>query len=325
MSVFDLAICTIFARESLEGSVIVGQYRTAINRGYEAIENGPTKEQLLRATYVWAAIATIVAVIVVIIVAIPLAILSNELDERVVQVIEGVSKVVAAICIIQLTLKVPKWFGFYKSKKSDGKIQESFDLTLRSIRFNIAWNVWREVAECGVFLLPALLSGDNLKAIPLSAFSGILAGLVLGIAIYIGNQRLNNKFYLATFMTLLLVFLSTGLLVGGIHEFEETYGETRDVWVIEGNFWDSSKLPMAMVKPFGYSSSRTVLQIASFWGWLAIAAILHGFMIWRTKKIEEELAAISALEADEKNLALDNTAEKDSPVTSEADEEAPKE
>ena len=132
MSVFNIATCTIFARESLEGSVIVGQYRTAILRGYEPMEGGPTKEQLLRATYVWAAIATIVAVIVVMIVAIPLAVLSNELDERYVQIIEGVSKIVAAVCIILLTLKVPKWFGFYKSRKSNGEVAESFDMTLPS-------------------------------------------------------------------------------------------------------------------------------------------------------------------------------------------------
>jgi high-affinity iron transporter len=324
MSLFDIAICTIFARESLEGSVIVGQFRTAILRGYEAIEDGPTQEQLLRAVYVWAAIATIVAVIVVMIVAIPLAVLSNELDERYVMIIEGVSKIVAAVCILLLTLKVPKWFGFYKSKKSNGKVGENFDITLPSIRFNIAWNVWREVAECGVFLLPALLQGDNLKAIPLSAFSGILIGLVLGIAIYVGNQRLQNKFYLALFMTLLLVFLSTGLFVGGAHEFEEVWGKDEKVWVIEGDFWSSKKLPMAAVKPFGYSSSRTVVQIASFWSWLALAAILHAFMMWRTKKIEQELAASSALEEGEKDLALDAACEKDSPVTSEADEEAPK-
>ena len=324
MSLFDIAICTIFARESLEGSVIVGQYRTAILRSYEEIENGATKEQLLRATYVWAAIATIVAVIVVMIVAIPLAVLSNELDDRYVEIIEGVSKIVAAICIILLTLKVPKWFGFYKSKTSDGKIAESFDLTIRSIRFNIAWNVWREVAECGVFLLPALLSGDNLKATPLSAFAGIIIGLILGIAIYIGNQRLKNKFYLACFMTLLLVFLSVGLFVGGAHEFEEVLGETKQVWKIEGDFWNHKELPMAIFKPFGYSSSRTVLQITTFWCWLALAAILHGFMIWRTKKIERELAATAALEEGEKDLALDDTIEKDSPVTSEADEESPK-
>ena len=43
MSLFDIAICTIFARESLEGSVIVGQYRTAILRSYEEIENGADK------------------------------------------------------------------------------------------------------------------------------------------------------------------------------------------------------------------------------------------------------------------------------------------
>jgi high-affinity iron transporter len=321
MSVFDFAICTIFARESLEGSLIVGQYRTAIIRGYEPIEDGPTKEQLLRATYASAAFATFVAVIVVIIVAIPLAILSNELDERVVQVIEGVSKVVASVCVLQLTLKVPKWLGFYKSRKSDGKIEESFDMTIRSIRFNIAWNVWREVAECGVFLLPSLLSGNNLKAIPLSALSGILVGFGLGIIIYVGNRRLTNKIYLACFMTLLLIFLSTGLFVGGLHEFEETYGETKEVWRIHGKFWDHENLPMAAVKPFGYSSDRTIVQITAFWSWLAIAAILHGCMMWRTRNINLEIAAMETLEVSEKNLSLDDTVEKDSPVTSEADEE----
>ena len=48
-------------------------------------------------------------------------------------------------------------------------------------------------------------------------------------------------------------------------------------------------------------------------------------MMWRTKKIERELAAMSAIEEGDKELALGDTAEKDSPVTSEADEEAPKE
>jgi high-affinity iron transporter len=314
-------MCTIFARESLEGSVIVGQYRTAIIRGYEPVEDGPTKEQLLRATTVSAAFATILAVIVVIIVAIPLAVLSNDLDERVVQIIEGASKVVAAACVLQLTLKIPKWFGYYLSRKRDGKIEESFDMTLRSIRFNIVWNLWREVAECGVFLLPSLLSGDNIKAIPLSAFSGIVAGLALGIIIYISNQRLKNKIYLTVFMTLVLVFLSTGLFVGGLHEFEETH-ETKQVWEIKGEFWNHENLPMAAVKPFGYSSDRTVLQVSAFWSWLAITAMLHGFMMWRTKIIKREIAAMEALEVANKNLSLDDTVDKESPVTSEADEEA---
>mmetsp|Transcript_49801 Transcript_49801/g.120698 ORF Transcript_49801/g.120698 Transcript_49801/m.120698 type:complete len:136 (+) Transcript_49801:89-496(+) len=39
-------------------------------------------------------------------------------------------------------------------------------------------------------------------------------------------------------------------------------------------------LPMAILKPFGYSSSRTVLQITCFWCWLALGCGLH-FYKWR--------------------------------------------
>lgn len=324
MSVFDSAICTIFARESLEGSVIVGQYRTAIHRSFVQTEGGPTKDELLRATYVWAAIATVVALLVVIIVAIPLAVLSNDFDERTAEIIEGVSKVVAAICVLQLTLKIPKWFGFYKTKKA-GKVTDDFDMTLQSVRFNIAWNVWREVAECGVFLLPSFLSGDSLSVIPVSAITGIFIGIVLGLCIYWGNRKFENKFYLACFMTLLMVFLSTGLFVGGVHEFEEVWGETREIWAVRNDFWSSKKLPMAILKPFGYSSTRSLLQICAFWCWLALAGILHYFMMWRTKRINRELAAKEAIEEGDKNMTMEDTADRNSPVTSEADEEAARE
>lgn len=39
-------------------------------------------------------------------------------------------------------------------------------------------------------------------------------------------------------------------------------------------------LPMAIFKPFGYSSSRTVLQMVCFWTWLALGCGLH-FYKWR--------------------------------------------
>lgn len=233
--------------------------------------------------------AAVVAVIVVVVVAIPLAVLSKGFSKRAAEIIEGVSKVVAALAIVLLSLKIPKWLGFYKNKKK-GKVQEGFDLTVRSVRFNVAWNVWREVAECGVFLLPSFLQGDNLKAIPLSAFVGIVVGLLVGFLIYWSNRAIKRKMPLAIFITLLLVFLSTGLFVGGCHEFEEVWGETNKVWVISNPGLSHKQLPMVLLKPFGYSSSRTVLQLACFWLWLAFSAALHGFMIWRTKKINRELA-----------------------------------
>ena len=65
-----------------------------------------------------ALIAAAIAVLVVLAVAIPLAVLSQDLDARAAEIIEGVSKVVAEICILQLSLKIPKWLGIYASKNN---------------------------------------------------------------------------------------------------------------------------------------------------------------------------------------------------------------
>lgn len=264
------------------------EFRTAIKRA-NLPRDGPSQNQLLR-TVTWsAAFAAALAVLVVVVVAIPLAVLSNEFDEKTADIIEGISKVVAAICIVQLSLKMPKWLGFYRTKKA-GKVQADMDLTLNAIRFNVAWNIWREIAECGVFLLPSFLAGDNLESIPISAIIGIVVGLAIGFFIYWANLTLKNKLALAIFTTLLLVFLSTGLFVGGCHEFEEVWGMTKNIWTIEKEGWSHKELPMAVFKPFGYSSSRSVLQITTFWCWLGLSAALHAWKYFQTKKINRELA-----------------------------------
>jgi high-affinity iron transporter len=100
----------------------------------------------------------------------------------------------------------------YATKKSEAGV--TIGLSLKSIRFNVAWNIWREVAEIGVFLIPFFL-GEGAKAIPLSGIAGIVVGALLGGLIYITNKRCENKFWLAAFMAILLLFLSTGLFVGG--------------------------------------------------------------------------------------------------------------
>lgn len=296
-SLFNIAVATIFAREFLEASLIIGNYRTAILRCEESDEE--EKKEKLKNVTIAAAFATLVATLVILAVAIPLGVVSGELDDRVVEIIEGVSKVVAAICILQLSVKIPVWLGVYAKvpllpcRKNicmwgNGSFQEKttekdVGITLQEIRFNVAWNIWREVAECGVFLIPFFL-GNTAKSIPISALAGIAIALVLGGLIYIANFKFKNKGWLAFFMAGIMLFLSVGLFVGGLHEFEEVAGETPDVYVIEDPALSSSKLPMAMLKPFGYSSSRTVLQICSFWLWLAFGLLLH-FLKWRNTKI----------------------------------------
>lgn len=92
--------------------------------------------------------------------------------------------------------------------------------------------------------------------------------------IYWADQTFKNKLSLALFTKLLLVFLATGLFFGGCHEFEDVWGETREVWSIKNDIWSHKELPMATFKPFGSSASRTVLQIACLWCWLALSAAI---------------------------------------------------
>ena len=296
MALFDIAIITIFAREVLEGTIIIGQYNTVIN-ACDDFQDKPEERAEAHRAVRWASIiAAAVAILLTIAVAIPLLVLSRNFDEATADIIEGVSKVVAAIAILQLSTAVPKWLGFYTSRKVKGGDDLVSGLSIRTIRFNVAWNIWRETAEVGVFLIPFFLRGEP-GPIPLSALVGIVVGLLAGLAIYFASLRMANKFWLAFFLAFVFGQLSIGLFTGGCHEFEEVWGETPKVWKIQGDFWNHKKLPMALLKPFGYSASRTVLQIACFWSWTALALGLHYYKYKSSQKIFAERAAEKEIEA----------------------------
>lgn len=250
---------------------------------------GMTRERALNVVTVSALSAATFALVVCAAVAIPLAVLSKDFNIKTAIVIEGISKIVAAISILQLSIKIPNFLGRYYSKSQLAKIKEGEPpesvedvkvMSLRSIKFNVAWNIWREVAECGVFLIPFFLTGDDVMSIPLSAVVGVVVGGLICIGIYYANQRMKNTSWLVLFTVSLLVLLSTGLFSGGSHKLEMAYGYTRIAWSLEGNFWDSDRLPMTVLKPFGYSDTRTVLQIVSFWTWLLFSMALH-YRKWR--------------------------------------------
>jgi high-affinity iron transporter len=92
---FNVAIATIFAREVLEGAIIILNYRTVIQRNEEWDEE--TRKKALKNVTYSASIASFVAILVVLALAIPLGVLSKDLNEQTIEIIEGVSKIVASI------------------------------------------------------------------------------------------------------------------------------------------------------------------------------------------------------------------------------------
>jgi high-affinity iron transporter len=286
-------------------SIIIGEYRTVILRS-NWDGSDITQRQALRAVTVSALVAAFVAVIVCAAIAIPLAILSRDFDDKTAKLIEGASKIVAAICLLQLSLKMPKFFGLYYSKSQLKKIKngepidasmESSTLTLRSIRFNVSWNIWREVAECGVFLIPFFLTGEGIVAIPLSAVVGTVVGSAICLLIYYANKHFKSRVGLTIFTVSIFLLLSTGLFSGGCHKFEMVYGYTTVVWTLEGDFWSVDRLPMTIFKPFGYSDTRTVLQMVTFWAWLFFGLLLHYLKYKRCRKPPVDVAAEVATKA----------------------------
>ncbi len=279
---------TIFAREILEGCVIIGQYRTVITKSADFQEESKKKEAF-RAITMSALWASLAAVVLAAAVCIGLYAASKEFNNYTAEIIEGVSKIVAAICVLQLSTKVPKWLGLYANKKenADGVVE---GLDTKSIKFNVAWNLWREVAECGVFLIPYML-GDSAISIPVSALVGTVIGLAGGYGTYWASNNMKDLFWVAFFLANLTGWLSVGLFMGGCHEFEEVWGMTPYVWKIGGEFWSHKRFPMVMLKPFGYSHKRTVLQFTTFWFWFFLSIVVHYYKYKQSEKIKADRIA----------------------------------
>jgi high-affinity iron transporter len=276
MAAFSVPIASIFAREVLEACVIVGQYRSVVKaQDWEEQRIASA----LRIIWLAAGAAAAVALVLVLALGIGLGVAGSELDNKPAEIIEGVSKVVAAFCIALLSLKIPKWMGLRQSSS------KKVDVTNGELWFNVAWNIWREIAEIGVFLIPAFLDGDELAGIPLSGLLGTLIGLLLGGGIYLLNKRLEKtRWALALFMVVLTGLLATGLFTGGCHEFEEVWGETEDVYELPKDAFSHKKFPFVLLKPFGYSQSPSVLQMCCFWLFGGSLAIIHVVLMMRQRE-----------------------------------------
>lgn len=156
-----------------------------------------------------------------------------------------------------------------EANKKENEDGVNTGLDQKSIKFNVAWNLWREVAECGVFLIPYML-GDSARSIPVSAVCWYCDWSWWRSWYLLASQKINDKFWLAFFLSNLTGWLAIGRFTGGYHEFEEVHGMTPFVWKLEGSVWSHKNFPMAIIKPFDYSHKRIVLQFACFWSWIAV-------------------------------------------------------
>ena len=127
------------------------------------------------------------------------------------------------------------------------------------------------------------------------------------------NTYTAQKAALAATMAVITGWLACGLFTGGMHEFEEVLGETPDVFWMPGckssssptcTFWHHKKFPCALIKPFGYSHSPTVLQMASFWSFVAVLILAHALK-WRVASKKADKGATANVQVTSKEQEAD--------------------
>lgn len=192
---------------------------------------------------------------------------SGEFPQKQQELFEGL---VAAIAVVVLT-----WMVFWMRKAAHslkGQLQDAVDKALDSgsgsgwmLVLMVFFAVAREGLESVFFLLAAFQQDVGLAA-PLGALSGLLAAVLVGIAIYWGGVRLPlAQFFRWTALFILLV--AAGLAAGAIRAFHEAglWNHFQDIafdW--SGVLSTHSLLGTFLEGILGYQESPSVSEVGVY-------------------------------------------------------------
>jgi high-affinity iron transporter len=131
--------------------------------------------------------------------------------------------------------------------------------------------VGREGLETALFLLAAATASGVGEAL-LGGVIGLAAAVAVGYGIYRGSRWFDLRTFFRISGLLLIVF-AAGLLSHGVHELAEAgvLPETATVWDVSALLPHSDGLGQWLRTLFGYSATPTVLEVAVWAGYLAVA------------------------------------------------------
>jgi len=131
--------------------------------------------------------------------------------------------------------------------------------------------VGREGLETALFLLAAATASGVGEAL-VGGVIGLAAAVAVGYGIYRGSRWFDLRTFFRISGLLLIVF-AAGLLSHGVHEFAEAglLPDTPTAWDLSAVLPHSDGLGQWLRTLFGYSATPTVLELAVWAGYLAIA------------------------------------------------------
>lgn len=242
--------------------VEIAQYRVALIKSPSW--EGDKGVQGLRAITFHSFLAIGFGLVIVSATAAVVALSTKEMDENMLLMMTGISILFSAVTLFLISVQIPTWLSLYHSEP---KVVYAVD-SLKSLRFNVAWSIWRYFFMIYFLLLPFFCSSIGPAEIPICIIFGIIGGFSLCLGVYYGRTNFKaQKRSIAVIMVLVLcIFASIS--------FAEGCSYVKYVWSPrEGQ----GKHPL------------WVFRLSAIVSWLAVVFIFHGLIwCWSAKKFRKE-------------------------------------
>ena len=178
-------------------------------------------------------------------------------------------------------------------KELEGKTLNAIQLSSCGVFFVVFFAILREGFETAVFLISSFSITGSFSYT--GFFVGAILAILIGYLIVLQGRRINLR-YVFKYTTLLLVFLSAGMIAYGTHEFEEYLVKSEQIekteiyrpWdilepqtnndgsTVYHSLHDKGSIGVFLKGFFGYNSNPNIPEFI-----LWICALFFGLNMWR--------------------------------------------
>ena len=199
-------------------SATIGEYRHAI--GESTAWTKSEEKQIEAKKAIWRAAFEAIGIFMVLIIAFGIAIplLTNPLDERMLYIINGFSRLTAAVVLGLLSIRIALWVGIYYPYRWTAEIQRNLGTTEIELKHSVRWSVSKNFLRAFFFLITLFQEGADPITIPVSIITGILIGFLIDFFIYKcrrfeseRTRRCSSIFFVSVFLICSILALADGV------------------------------------------------------------------------------------------------------------------
>jgi high-affinity iron transporter len=160
------------------------------------------------------------------------------------------------------------------SQNISAELRAKVDKSAKTALFTIAFvAVVREGLETVLFLLSAETTSTSGSSVVIGGLIGLVAAIVLGLAIFAGGRKIDlKKFFTVT--AVLLILFAAGLAGKSVHEYREFLGWEngwlmQPAWNVESGMWSSGTFYDFVKGFFGWHKAAENIRVITYFAFLA--------------------------------------------------------